>query len=227
MQSVSIVIPVKNEQAIIRDALLALQAYRQQGHELILVDGGSTDETKSLAVNLYDRLLECRPGRARQMNAGAQQARGEILLFLHADSRLPENAINIIIKRFDRENSKVWGRFDVRLSGSHPLFSLIAFFMNLRSCLTGIATGDQAMFVQRSAFIKLAGFPDMPLMEDIQLSRNLLALSRPICVREKVTSSSRRWEKKGIVRTILLMWYLRLAYFLGKSPDELSRIYTR
>ena len=227
MQRISIIIPVLNEAGSIRQSLLALQPYRQQGHELIVVDGGSNDKTIEQAEHLCDMLINSQSGRARQMNAGADKAKGEILLFLHADTQLPNNACGIILSELPRQKDRVWGRFDVRLSGSHPLLSVIARAMNLRSRLTGIATGDQAMFIRQQYFQKLNGFPDVPLMEDIRLSRALMRYSRPICIRNKLTTSSRRWEQQGIVRTVLLMWYLRLAHFFGKSPAELSRLYSR
>lgn len=223
----SIIIPVFNEVETIQQALQALQSYRQQGHEVIVVDGGSHDDTVARAESLCDSLITSQPGRAVQMNTGAKQAMGDILLFLHADTRLPENAAETIINIFKASNKKVWGRFDVRLSNRHPLLLIVAALMNLRSRLTGIATGDQSLFVRGDVFHQLHGYPNIPLMEDISFSRELLKLSRPLCLRDKVTTSSRRWEQKGILRTILLMWYLRLAYFLGKQPEALARIYSR
>ena len=222
---VSIIIPVLNEAENIRQTLLALQDYRQQGHELIVVDGHSQDQTVELAKDLCDVLVCSAAGRALQMNAGAAQARGNILLFLHADTRLPDNAltgmINTIIK-----TGRVWGRFNVRLSGRKLMLKLVAHLMNMRSRLTGIATGDQAIFIQRAIFHKINGFANIPLMEDIQISQRLLKESRPVCLRDKVITSSRRWEKNGIIRTIVFMWYLRLSYFLGKSPEQLARLYS-
>ena len=227
MKRVSIILPALNEQTVIHKTLLSLQPYRQQGHEIIVVDGGSRDQTTDYAGRLCDRLIETQPGRARQMNAGAAKGKGDILLFLHADTQLPDNAIHEISSQFEKHKHKVWGRFDVKLTGKHPLLYLVARLMNLRSRLTGIATGDQAIFILSNVFQKLHGFPDVPLMEDIRFSRTLLSQSRPICIKSRLTTSSRRWEQKGIMRTILLMWYLRLAHFLGKSPAELSRIYSR
>lgn len=222
---VSIIMPVLNEAKNIESYLQPLQRYRKQGHEIIVVDGNSQDDTVERARDLCDTLLTIQPGRARQMNAGAEQARGNILLFLHADTLLPDDALHQI-KNLITQN-KVWGRFDVNLSGQHLLLRLVAMMMNLRSRLTGIATGDQCMFVRRDIFHKVNGFPMITLMEDIALSRTLLSESRPICLRTKVTTSSRRWEQKGIIRTILLMWYLRLAYFFGKPPESLARIYSQ
>jgi len=223
---VTIIMPVLNEAATIEASLQALQGYRQQGHELIVVDGNSQDKTADLARGLCDKLIISQPGRARQMNAGAEQARGNILLFLHADTCLPENAMEHLTNSIT-QTDKVWGRFDVRLSGRHWLLRLVAIMMNLRSRLSGIATGDQCIFVRRDVFHQLNGFPEIALMEDISLSRTLLAESRPICLPLKVTTSSRRWEQNGIIHTILLMWYLRLAYFFGKAPESLARIYSQ
>ncbi len=223
---VSIIMPVLNEAENIELSLQALQSYRQQGHELIVIDGNSQDNTVELASNLCDKLISSSVGRARQMNAGAEQASGNILLFLHADTHLPDNAMHHITNSIMKKN-KVWGRFDVKLSGSHALLRLVAIMINLRSRLTGIATGDQCMFVRRDIFHKIKGFTEIPLMEDISLSRALLAQSSPVCLPTKVMTSSRRWEQKGIVYTILLMWYLRLAYFLGKPPEVLAQIYSR
>jgi rSAM/selenodomain-associated transferase 2 len=182
---------------------------------VIVVDGGSEDGTAALAAGLCDRVLAAPRGRATQMNAGAREARGDILLFLHADTRLPEN--------FALENH-VWGRFDVRIEGRHPLLKVVAWSMNLRSRLTGIATGDQAIFVRRDAF---PGFPELPLMEDIAFSKAMKRIARPACLRAKVVTSGRRWESSGVLRTIVLMWRLRLLFFLGISPSKLARRYER
>jgi rSAM/selenodomain-associated transferase 2 len=227
-ERISIIIPALNEQAVIVETLQALQALRDVGHEVIVVDGGSSDNTYSLAASLVDRtkgaVLRAKRGRARQMNVGAQFAHHDILLFLHADTRLPAQADVLIINGLEKTGRK-WGRFDVRLSGRAWLLRVVARFMNWRSCLTGIATGDQAIFMQRSLYKQVAGFPDIPLMEDIALSRRLKRFSRPLCIQTPVITSSRRWEQRGIVRTILLMWGLRLAYALGVSPRTLKKFY--
>ena len=216
-QRLSVVVPALNEAAGIRAELEALAPLRARGHEVIVVDGGSTDGTAQLAAGLCDRLLVTERGRALQMNAGARAASGQMLVFLHADTRLPA--------RFVIPESSLWGRFDVRIEGRHPLLKLVAWSMNLRSRLSGIATGDQAMFVRRELF---PGFPEIALMEDIALSRLLLKRrGRPACLREKVVTSGRRWESRGVLRTIVLMWRLRLMYFLGARPEDLSRIYHR
>jgi len=215
-QRLSVVVPALNEAAGIRAALEALAPLRARGHEVNVVDGGSTDGTAQLAAGLCDRLLVTARGRALQMNAGARAARGEMLVFLHADTRLPAD--------FVIPEASLWGRFDVRIEGRNPLLRVVAWSMNLRSRLTGIATGDQAMFVRRERF---PGFPEIALMEDIALSRLLKRRGRPTCLRDKVVTSGRRWEARGVLRTMVLMWRLRLMYFLGARPEDLARIYHR
>jgi rSAM/selenodomain-associated transferase 2 len=221
---ISIVVPTLNEEAEIEATLRALAPLRARGHEVIIVDGGSTDETIRLARPHADLVTSTEPGRARQMNTGAGTARGAILLFLHADTRLPDDADRLIQEGLAL-SGKGWGRFDVRLTGRHPLLRLTARALSLRSRLTGIATGDQAIFVKREWFEQAEGFPPIPLMEDLALSRTLRRRGRPLCLRQHVESSSRRWEERGIIRTILLMWRLRLAYYLGADPVELAKKY--
>nr|VFJ95627.1 MAG: Glycosyl transferase family 2 [Candidatus Kentron sp. H]VFJ96254.1 MAG: Glycosyl transferase family 2 [Candidatus Kentron sp. H]VFK02384.1 MAG: Glycosyl transferase family 2 [Candidatus Kentron sp. H] len=292
--ALSIIIPARNEAETLTATLLPLQGMRRRGGEVIVVDGESRDETLERARPLADRVLTSPPGRARQMNAGARIAGGEVLWFLHADTRVPEEADGILLAALAGEASyrpsppnsqenrgrhpprqiqrnprsvtapgqrvswqrsrwarhhpwriqrnatsliapaqrgrgrhhRAWGRFDARLSGDHRLLTLVARMMNLRSRLTGIATGDQGIFVHRDAFHAVAGFPDLPLMEDIALSRRLKALAgRPACLRTPLVTSSRRWEENGIARTILLMWGLRLAFALGTDPARLARWY--
>ncbi|HEB57000.1 MAG TPA: glycosyltransferase [Gammaproteobacteria bacterium] len=221
----SMIIPVLNEAAGITQYLSLLQGYRNVGHEIILVDGGSRDATLLQAQGRVDKIVQSGRGRARQMNAGAEQAQGEVLLFLHADTWLPEKADMLI--REALEGGRVWGRFDVRLSGRAWPLRVIENLMNWRSRLTGIATGDQAMFILREAFVHLGGFADIPLMEDLELSRRLKKISPPCCLHARVITSSRRWETQGILRTVLLMWSLRLAWFLGVPAARLQRIYYR
>ncbi|HEY8070130.1 MAG TPA: TIGR04283 family arsenosugar biosynthesis glycosyltransferase [Burkholderiales bacterium] len=215
----SVVVPVLNEAAGIARTLGLLAPLRARGHEVIVADGGSEDGSRELAAPLADRVIAAPRGRARQMNAGAAAAAGQALLFLHADTTLPEAADRLALQAL---GERLWGRFDVRIDGRSPLLPVVAFFMNARSRLTGIATGDQAIFVRRAAF---TGFPEIALMEDIAFSRSMKQLSPPACLRETVTTSGRRWERNGVARTVLLMWRLRLAYFLGASPDELARRY--
>lgn len=224
MTPLSIIIPTLNEAAAIGATLAALQPLRAAGYELIVVDGGSTDGTAQRAAAHVDALLQAPRGRARQMNAGARAAHGAVLWFLHADSLPPARAGALIVDGLAR-SGRDWGRFDVRLSGNHPLLRVVEWFMNLRSRITGIATGDQGVFVRREVFERLGGFPDIELMEDIALSRALKRLGPPLCFDTPLFTSSRRWERRGIVRTILLMWSLRLAYALGVSPARLQRWY--
>jgi rSAM/selenodomain-associated transferase 2 len=224
VKRISIVMPVLNEAQGIEQALRALQPLRSGGHEVIVVDGGSTDGSAQLAAPLADRVLSVERGRANQMNAGAQAARGDVLLFLHADTRLPERAAQVVLGAL-ASSGRVWGRFAVRIGGRHWLLRLVGATMNLRSRLTGICTGDQAIFVLRDVFLRLGGYPPIALMEDIALSRKLRRVSPPVCARVPVHTSARRWERGGVVRTILLMWWLRLRYFFGASPTRLARIY--
>jgi len=220
----SIIVPCLNEAEEIGEALDALAPLRQRGAELIVVDGGSTDATLALARAKTDLVLEAPRGRAAQMNCGAEHARGDVLLFLHADTRLPA-AADVLIREGLRHKARVWGRFDVRIRGRHPLLPVVAAMMNLRSRWTGIATGDQAVFVTRGAFKRAGEFPSIALMEDIALSAALMREGAPACLRQQASTSGRRWEKHGVLRTMLLMWRLRLAYQLGANPDKLALEY--
>ena len=220
----SIIMPVLDEGEGIAATLDALADLRVLGTEVIVVDGGSRDRTAEIARPLCDRLLTARRGRAAQMNAGAGAAQGEVLLFLHADTRLPDDADRLVLAGL-AASGRAWGRFDVRIDGTHPLLPLVAALMNLRSRASGIATGDQAIFVARTAFAAVGGYPDIALMEDIVLSRRLKRLTRPLCLRSRALTSGRRWEKHGVMRTILTMWRLRLAFWLGAKPDTLAARY--
>ncbi len=220
---VSVIIPVLNEEALIGGQLDTLAGLREAGHELVVVDGGSHDATLRHAHEKCDQLLSSPAGRAVQMHHGALQAHGEMLLFLHVDTLLPESALALFAEF--PVYAPCWGRFDVRLSGGRFLFRVIETLMNWRSRITGIATGDQAIFVHRELYLKVGGFPQIALMEDIALSRRLRAVMPPRCLDVRVCSSSRRWEKNGILRTILLMWLLRVLYWLGCSPERLVRLY--
>jgi rSAM/selenodomain-associated transferase 2 len=224
MPGISIIIPALNEEAAIAAALEALADYRRVGHQVIVADGGSSDRTVELARPLADTIVTAPRGRAAQMNAGAARATGNTLLFLHADTRLPRAADCLIVDGL-RRSGRVWGRFDVDIVGSHPMLRVVAAMMNFRSRLTGIATGDQAIFVTSAAFARCGGYPDIPLMEDIALSRRLKRASRPLCLKARVATSGRRWEQRGILRTIVLMWQLRFGYWFGADPHALARRY--
>lgn len=222
MKKYSIIIPTLNEAEGVRDFLLALQPLKEQC-EIIIADAGSTDETKLISQPLVDLFIAASKGRATQMNSGAENASANILIFLHADTYLPEQALSLIQQGIDK--GAQWGRFDIQLIGRHVMLKVVAQMMNWRSRLTGIATGDQVIFMTLQAFQKVGGFPDMPLMEDIEISKRLNEFSRPYCIKVKVKSSARRWESFGVWKTITLMWSIRLRYFLGESPQHLAELY--
>ncbi|MGE0563181.1 MAG: TIGR04283 family arsenosugar biosynthesis glycosyltransferase [Pseudolabrys sp.] len=221
--TLSIVIPVLNEAAGIGPALARLGPLRRRGVEIVVADGGSNDGTAALAAPYCDQVVTAPRGRARQMNAGAAAATGDVLLFLHADTQLPGDADRLVLDGL-RDSKHVWGRFDVRIDGP-PALTVVALMMNLRSRLTGIATGDQAIFVTREAFERAGRFPEIALMEDIALTAKLLDQSRPLCLRARAVTSGRRWQQHGVLRTILLMWRLRFAYWRGADPSDLARRY--
>lgn len=218
----SIIIPTLNEDSTIVSCLLALQPLRGNC-EIIIVDASQPAANFPQAY-LADKIISSKKGRARQMNLGASHADGDILIFLHADTYLPENALQLIEQHL---GNKQWGRFDIHLSGDYFMLKVIAWMMNRRSRLTGIATGDQVIFVRREAFSAEGQYPEIALMEDIALSKVLKKISPPLCLSAKVTSSGRRWERYGIYRTILLMWSLRLRYFFGADPQLLAELYCR
>ncbi len=219
-ERLTLVVPALNEAAGIEACLAALAPLRARGHEVIVVDGGSADATARLAAPLADQVLGAPRGRAAQMNAGAAAASGDALVFLHADTRLPPEADRLVL---DALATHVWGRFDVAIDSDDPRLAVIAFFINRRSRLSGIATGDQAIFVRRDAF---AGFPPIGLMEDVAFSRSMKRVGPPACLAARVLTSARRWERHGIARTVLLMWRLRYEYWRGADPDELARRYS-
>lgn len=219
----SIVIPALNEAEEIYPCLRHLQTLRKQGVQVIVVDGGSEDDTIAVATPLADQVISCEKGRARQMNAGAALADRDWLLFLHADTRLPPNLSDImIVWRF---SPAVWGYFGVKVRGAPALVRVVQWFMNRRSFLTRISTGDQCQFVKREVFKEIGGFAEIPLMEDIELSKRLKKKSRPLFVNAKVETSGRKWQRDGVWPTIFLMWRLRLAYFFGVSPTVLEERY--
>jgi rSAM/selenodomain-associated transferase 2 len=218
-----IVVPVLDEASNLAAFLGALQPLRQRGARVVVVDGGSADDSLAIARHLADIAFIAPQGRARQMNAGAAACRADLLLFLHADTRLPHDA-DVLLRRA-LQGPRDWGRFDVAIDSPRPVLRVVEALMNLRSRWTGIATGDQAIFVRKHLFDQIGGFPDQPLMEDVALSTRLKRLGPPACLCERVTTSARRWERHGPWRTILLMWRLRAAYFLGADPAKLALRY--
>lgn len=219
----SIIIPVLNESADLPALMAQLATLMQDGVDVLLVDGGSQDHTASLAERAGWRVVRSERGRAHQMNAGAASASGDIFLFLHADTQLPPDAVAQV--RLALQGGRCWGRFDVVIAGQALMLKVVAWMMNRRSRWSGMATGDQAMFMTRQAFDAVGGFPEQPLMEDIEMSLRLKRLSPPVCLRCKVTTSGRRWETRGVWRTIFLMWRLRWAYWRGQSATELAQAY--
>ena len=221
----SVIIPALNEADTVTATLDRLQVLRKGGHEVIVVDGGSADDTAYLAAPLADAVMSSHPGRARQMNAAALAAHGDILWFLHADTLVQDDSHERLLSALAAHRNQ-WGRFDVRLSGGTRLLRLVERLMNGRSRFTGIATGDQGIFIRRETFERVGGFADIPLMEDVEISRRLKhEAGAPLCLKDKLITSSRRWETRGVLRTILLMWRLRLAYALGADPAVLARQY--
>jgi rSAM/selenodomain-associated transferase 2 len=225
-RQISIIIPVLNEAERLAESLESLQALRRRGHEIIVIDGGSVDGTIDRIEGRADRLLETSAGRSVQMNAGARLASGEVLWFVHVDTRVPADADRAMLDALSTSKQQ-WGRFDVALSGRGLPFRIIATMMNIRSRITGIVTGDQGLFVTRKAFVQVGGFPSIALMEDIAISQSLKRIGRPLCLSQRLVTSSRRWEEAGVMRTILLMWALRLGYAAGVDPVRLARLYQR
>jgi len=220
LMSLCIVMPVLDEAPALAARLRALQGFRQRGVRVVVVDGGSQDDTLAIARSHADLVVQAPRGRAAQMNAGAAACPADVWLFLHADTTLPDNADALVLRA--AAGPLAWGRFDVRIDSPRPLLRLVSAMMNLRSRWTAIATGDQALFVAQDLFRSIGGFPDLPLMEDIAISRILRQHGRPACLKQKVSTSARRWERHGVWRTIFLMWRLRAAYFLGADPKELA-----
>ncbi|MGB2246548.1 MAG: TIGR04283 family arsenosugar biosynthesis glycosyltransferase [Alcanivorax sediminis] len=222
MTTVSVIVPVLNEAHQLADVLASLRRALKDEDELIVVDGGSTDGSADIATRFASQVLHSPPGRAVQMNAGAEAANGNWLWFVHADSELlPSHR-----KALESLSANArWGRFDVRLSGQQFMFTIIAGLMNIRSRLTGIATGDQGIFVRHDVFQALGGFPSQPLMEDIALSTALRKQARPCCLRPRLVTSSRRWQQRGVWSTVWLMWRLRWRYWRGEDPSRLHQDY--
>jgi rSAM/selenodomain-associated transferase 2 len=227
MMRLAIVIPTLNEAATVEPTLLALAPLRRRGVSVIVADGGSADNTVARAATFADRVIAAPRGRALQMNAGARAPEAltaDVLLFLHADTFLPEDADRIVLRAL-ANSDRVWGRFDVLIDGRSRWLRLVSAMMNLRSRLSGIATGDQALFVERSSFVALEGFAPIALMEDVEFCARAKRLSRPLALPERVRTSGRRWERNGVWRTIVLMWQLRWAFYFGADPAELARRY--
>jgi rSAM/selenodomain-associated transferase 2 len=220
--SISVIIPALNEEQTIRPALESV--LRLAPDEILVVDGGSVDRTRELAASMGVKVLSSERGRARQMNAGAHLARGEVLLFLHADTCLPLSAL-ADVRGALRDPSIAGGRFDIALDGAGWLLKLIGAMISLRSRLTRVATGDQAIFVRREVFARLGGYPDIPLMEDVALSRALKRVGQVACLKSRVIASARRWQTEGVWRTIFRMWTLKFLYLAGVSPFRLKRFY--
>jgi len=221
----SVIVPVLNEAQALPALLAHLSQLAGAKCEVIVVDGGSTDRSRDIARAAGCAVIASARGRARQMNAGAEHARGEALVFLHADTLLPSDAFARMAAALAR--GALWGRFDVRIVGRARMLVIVAALMNWRSRFTGICTGDQALFVSRGAFDRAGGYPDQPLMEDIEISRRLKRLGPPACLFAKVLTSGRRWEQRGVWRTIFLMWRLRWDYWRGVAPSELAHRYRR
>ena len=219
----SVVVPVLNEEVNLSRITSSLRSVIEQGHEVIIADGGSTDNTLTIAYEITDTVIISKKGRALQMNSGASIASGKVVLFLHADTLLPENVAEIISAAC--VGRSFWGRFDVRLSNNKYVYRLIECMMNMRSSLTSIVTGDQAIFIEKGLFDRIGGFPEIALMEDIEISRRLKKISKPVRLKSRVVTSSRRWERNGVFATVFLMWKLRLYYFFGVSPEKLNQMY--
>ncbi len=237
--ALSVIIPFLNESSVI-DALLAniekafpLHYYLNKKDELlcefIFVDGGSSDDSKQKIQDFIQKNARCsitssEKGRAKQMNAGALEAKGECCLFLHADTRLPDNTVELLLG-FLKQKEKVWGSFSMKFDDEGVVFRLLAWMINRRSGLTQVVTGDQALFVRSDIFKELKGFPDIPLMEDVAMTKSLREYSQPFRIKDAVMTSSRRWKSKGLIRTILMMWFLRFAYLVGIHPKRLVSWY--
>lgn len=225
MVDISIIIPTLNEEGVLHNTLSTLQSMQHKGVEIIVVDGGSVDATFSIARQFNVRLVQADAGRANQLNAGAQVANGKLLLFLHADTLLPDSAHDLLLEQV--ENSRYWGRFAVKLDGPALIFRVIETLMNTRSSLTSVVTGDHAMSVSKMLFEQVGGFPCIALMEDIAISKKLKKISVPVCLKGVVVTSSRRWLEGGVLKTVLLMWRLRLAYFFNVDPQVLAKKYAK
>ncbi len=224
-QQLSVIVPVLNDEAALRVMAEDLLMLKRRGHQIIIVDGGSIDGSIEVALSISNEVIRHHKGRATQMNRGAQQARHKILWFLHADSRVPEFADRAILAACLKTSDLSWGRCNIRIQNEAIIFRIISFMMNLRSCWTGVVTGDQAIFVSRSLFEQCGGYPEIALMEDIGISKKLRKRTHPLCLKVRVTTSARRWEQNGVFRTVIKMWMIRFLYFIGINPDRLHHWY--
>ncbi len=224
MSGLSIIIPVLNEERFLTGNKERLVSLLQEGHEILVVDGGSQDDSVSIARSLGCKVFSTRASRGHQLGCGANHSKNDTLLFLHADTRLPFHAAQVIAHVL-MGPGQLWGRFGVRFSNPHLVFRVIAWFMNKRSCLTGIVTGDHALFIKRELYFSCGGYKDVPLMEDVEFCRRLKKHASPVCLSEEVVTSSRRWEQNGVFKTVIMMWWLRLMFFFGQSPEKLARLY--
>ena len=225
LDQLSVIIPTLNEADHIKKTLSPLQIFRDQGLEIILVDGGSTDGTCGMVVPWVDRVASQSGGRGAQLGLGAALASGVWLLFLHADTRISSDALQHLLEAIQNQPHLSWGRFHIMLSGQGLIFRVIEFLINLRSSVTRICTGDQGMFVKRQVFESVGGFPEWPILEDVELSQRLRKVSAPVMIKTSIVTSSRRWETRGVVKTILIMWLIRLGFWIGMSPVRLHRWY--
>jgi len=224
MLKLSIIIPVLNEETCLINNQEKLKSLLADGHEILVIDGGSQDKSVKIANAIGCKTLITKASRGYQLHFGAKHSKNELLLFLHADTLLPSNAAELILQALTPTNNH-WGRFNIKFSNPNLVFSVVAWFMNKRSYLTAIVTGDQAMFIKRDSYFICGGFPDFPIMEDIEISKRLKMMALPICLSDEVISSSRKWETQGVLKTIIKMWCLRLMFFLGVSTEKLAKSY--
>lgn len=224
MKNLSIIIPTLNEENFLTSQQDSFKSFIDDGHEILVIDGGSKDKTMKIANFIGCKTFATKASRGHQLHYGAEKSNNEHLLFLHADTLLPSNAAELINNALTPAN-KHWGRFNVRFSNTKLIFQIIAWFMNKRSYLTGISTGDQALFVKRKSYFSCGGFPNFPIMEDIEITKRLKKIAFPVCIPNEAISSSRKWENNGVFKTILKMWWLRLLFFFGVSPDKLANLY--
>jgi rSAM/selenodomain-associated transferase 2 len=224
MHNLSFIIPTLNEEEYFTQQQPFLQSLLQQGHEIIVVDGGSTDKSVVTAKSIGCICISTKPSRGYQLRVGAEKSTYPILVFMHADTTLPSSGIDSILKVMSTHKVD-WGRFNVVFTNQKYIFKIIAWFMNKRSCLSGIVTGDHTLFVKRSTYFERGGFSDIPIMEDIEFSKRLKKYSHPACLNETVTTSSRRWEQQGVIKTIILMWRLRILFYFGVPVEKLAKQY--